>query len=73
MITAKIGPDLLLISLGLQYTVFFFYPTCHARKTCCELSRVRLYRNHLKGNKNNFELAGGSSYRRFELPRVKLQ
>ena len=26
----------------------------------------------LKGNKNNFELAGGSSYRGFELPIVKL-
>ena len=29
--------------------------------------------NDLKGNKNWFELAGGSSYRWFELPRVKLQ
>ena len=28
--------------------------------------------NDLKGNKNYFELAGGSSYRGFELPRVKL-
>ena len=27
----------------------------------------------LKGNKNYFELARGSSYRGFELPRVKLQ
>ena len=34
---------------------------------------VKLYRNDLKGNKNYFELAGGSSYRGFELPRVKLQ
>ena len=32
-----------------------------------------LYRNDLKGNKNYFELAGGWSYRGFELPRVKLQ
>ena len=32
-----------------------------------------MYRNELKGNKNYFELAGGSSYRGFELPRVKLQ
>ena len=29
--------------------------------------------NDLKGNENWFELAGGSSYRGFELPRVKLQ
>ena len=27
----------------------------------------------MKGDKNYFELAGGSSYRGFELPRVKLQ
>ena len=30
-------------------------------------------KNDLKGNENCFELAGGSSYRGFELPRVKLQ
>ena len=29
--------------------------------------------NDLKGNENWFELAGGSSYRGSELPRVKLQ
>ena len=29
--------------------------------------------NDLKRNENWFELAGGSSYRGFELPRVKLQ
>ena len=38
-----------------------------------ELSRVKLYRNDLKGNKNYFELAGGSSYRGCELPRVNVQ
>ena len=27
-----------------------------------ELSRVKLYRNDLKGDKNYFKLAGGSSY-----------
>ena len=37
-----------------------------------ELSRVKLYRNDLKGKKNYFELAGGSSYRGYGLPRVKL-
>ena len=48
------------------------FPTCHALKTWFELSRVKLYRNDLKGSKNYFELAGGSSYGGFELPRVKL-
>ena len=33
-----------------------------ALKTSSELSRVKLYRNDLKKNKNYFELAGGSSY-----------
>ena len=41
----------------------FFFVTCI----------IELYRNDLKGSKNNFELAGGLSYRGFELPRVKLQ
>ena len=50
-----------------------FFPTCHALKTWFELSRVKLYRNELKGNKNYFELAGGASYQGFELRRVKLQ
>ena len=35
-------------------------------------SEGRLYKNYLRGNKNYFELVGGSSYRGFELPRVKL-
>ena len=39
-----------------------------------ELSRVKLYKeNDLKGKIFQFELAGGSSYRGFELLRVKLQ
>ena len=33
----------------------------------------KIYRNDLRGDKNYFELAGVSSYRGFELPRVKLQ
>ena len=37
-----------------------FFPTCHALKTWFELSRVKLSRNDLRGNKNYFELAGGS-------------
>ena len=35
--------------------------------------REKLYRNDLRGNKNYFDLAAGSSYRGFELPRVKLR
>ena len=52
-----------------------FYPTCHALTTWFELSiegKIS-YKTELKGNKNYFEIAGGSSYRWFELPRVKLQ
>ena len=33
----------------------------------------KLYRNDVKGNKNYFKLAQCSSYRKFELPRAKLQ
>ena len=50
-----------------------FFPDLSRAYKMFELSRVKLYRNELKGNKNYFELAGGSSYRGFELPRVKLQ
>ena len=38
--------------------VHYFISTCHVRKTGFELSRVKLYRNNLKGNKNYFELSG---------------
>ena len=48
-----------------------FFSTCHVLISWFELSKVKLYRNDLKGNKNYFELAG--SYRGFELLRVKLQ
>ena len=43
------------------------FPTCHALITWFELSRVKLYRNELKGNKNYFELAGD-----IELSRVRV-
>ena len=56
------------------------FSTSHALENQCEFSRVKLYRNDLKGNKNYFELAGGLSYRWYlslicvlsscELPRV---
>ena len=42
-------------------------------KSWFQLTRVKLRRNNLKGNKNYFGLAGGSSYRGLELLRVKLQ
>ena len=47
---------------GRQYTVFFLLPTLKALKTWFELSRVNLFKSDLRGNKNYFELAGGSSY-----------
>ena len=47
-----------------------FFSTCHALKTRFALSRVKLFRKDLKGNKNyfefnsgRFELSRGSSYR----------
>ena len=46
-----------------DFSTQFFLPTCHALITWFELSRVKLYRNDLKGNKTYLELAGGSSYR----------
>ena len=49
------------------------FPTFQGFKTWFELSRVKLYRNDLRGDKNYFELTGDSSYRGFELPRVKLK
>ena len=39
-----------------------FFDLARANKTWFELSRVKLYRNDLKGNKKYFELAGGSNY-----------
>ena len=38
--------------------ITFRFPTCHAFITWFELSRVKLNRNDLKGNKNYLELAG---------------
>ena len=46
-----------------DFSALFFFSICLALKTWFELSRVKLFRNDLKGNKNYFELAGGSSYR----------
>ena len=46
---------------GLEYTVFFFSKLVNALKALFKLLRVELYRKVLKGNKNYFKLAGGSS------------
>ena len=46
----------------------FFFLTCHALTTWFKILRVKLSRNDLKGNKNQFELAGVWSYRGFKLP-----
>ena len=43
-------------------SAMFFFST-YVLKTWFRLSRVKLCRNGLKGNKNYFEFAGGSSYR----------
>ena len=59
MITSRAARDIFSI----------FFSTCHALKTRFELSRVKLFRNDVKGNKNYLEFHSG----RFELPRVKLQ
>ena len=52
-------------------STLFFLDFLRAQ-TRFELSKVKLYRDDLRENKNYFELAEGSSYRGFELPRVKL-
>ena len=55
-------------------STLFFFSTCYkVPKTWFELSKVKLYRNDLRGSKNDFELRVVSSYQGFELPRVKLQ
>ena len=46
---------------------WFFFPDFQELKIWFELSRVKLYRNDLRGNKNYFELAGGSSYQAVKL------
>ena len=42
-------------------------------KNIVRVIEEKLYRNDVKGNKNYFKLAQCSSYRKFELPRAKLQ
>ena len=54
--------------------ILMFRSTVHFRLIGCfkHGERVNLYRYDLKGNKNYFELAGGSSYGASELTRAKL-
>ena len=49
-----------------------FFPDFLRAQNMVRVSEGKLYKNDLRGNKNCFELVGGSSYRGFELPRVKL-
>ena len=49
-----------------------FSSTFLRAQTRFELSKVKLYRDDLRENKNYFELAEGSSYRGFELSRVRV-
>ena len=49
-----------------------FFPDFLSAQNMVRVSEGKLYKNDLRGNKNYFELVGGSSYRGFELPRVKL-
>ena len=56
-----------------QRTDPFFQLVTPLKHVWFKLARVKLYLNDLKRNKNYFELAEGSSYLGFELPKVKLQ
>ena len=49
-----------------------FFPDFLRAQNMVRVSEGKLYKNDLRGNKNYFESVGGSSYRGFELPRVKL-
>ena len=49
-------------NFGRQYTVF---PDSLVLRTQNMIRGEKLFRNDLRGNKNYFELAGGSSYRGF--------
>ena len=55
------------------YSAVFF--TCHFLKDVVRVIQCKIINieNDLTGYENWFELAGGSRYRGFELPRVKLQ
>ena len=43
-------------------SVHGFFPNCRVHISWFESSKVKLYRNDLKGNRNYFELVGSSSY-----------
>ena len=56
----------------LDYTTVCF-DQCHVFPSMVRVIEGKIIiENDLKGKKNWFELAGGSNYRGFELPRIKL-
>ena len=48
-----------------DFSKSFFFSTNHSPKTWLEISKVKLYRNDLRGNRNYFQLTEDSSYREF--------
>ena len=57
-----------------DFSSWFFLPDLSRAYDMVRVIEGKIaYKTELKGNKNYFEIAGGSSYRRFELPTVKLQ
>ena len=54
-------------------SILFLSDFLRAQNMVRVIESKKLYRNDLRGNKNYFDLAAGSSYRGFELPRVKLK
>ena len=56
-----------------DFGTLFSPPLFHAPNKMVRVIKGKLYRNDLKRNKNYFELKGGSNYRGFESPRVKLK
>ena len=56
-----------------DFSTQFFFPDLSRAYNMARVSMVKLFRYDLKGNKNHFELAGGSNCRGFKLSRVKLQ
>ena len=53
-------------------SILFLSDFLRAQNMIRVIESKKLYRNDLR-NKNYFDLAAGSSYRGFELPRVKLK
>ena len=58
----SVSADFSILFLFLLSLLLISFLTCQVVKKWFELSRLKLYRNFLKGNENYFELAGVSSY-----------